>query len=264
MKLLAPISAALLVLAAITPINADVIYTGIDINEQLNFTDPYFADATWTATLTLTIAPGSSGSKDFDLLFYPYNYGLTFFSTGDVTLDKTSAPPQTPETTLHVTANGGGTFGFRESGGWVEGVPGAIGTMFLFTSSLTGRRDMEYVAPSGGYSLHLDPGITWRTTVSMPGDWSATSSGNVQGTHYLFGYDPDWSLTSDFVYNPATNQTVLSLFNPNYAGADSEHDGPYPDFALVGPVVPEPAEVALSAVGLTIIAAFLARRRCRA
>ncbi len=89
----------------------------------------------------------------------------------------------------------------------------------------------------------------------MPGDWSSPfvdSSHEVQGQHALFGYDPEWTVTSDFVFNAATNQTVFSLDNPNYAGADSSHDGPYPGFALVGPVVPEPSPLMLSGVGLAL------------
>lgn len=144
MKCLAPVFAVLLISAATFPIQADVITTGVDVNHQLNFTNPFFADAIWSTTLTIAIAPGSSGSKAFNLLFYPDHYGLTFFSTGGVAIDQTTAPPQTSAITIHLTATGGGTFGFHESAGWQELGPDAIDPLVLFTSARTGRRDLDF------------------------------------------------------------------------------------------------------------------------
>lgn len=246
-------------------LDANVIEAGVDINHQINFTDPYFADASWSTTLAITLAPSSSGSRDFSMLFYPYNNGLTFFSTGSVTIDQTSRPSDTASAIVRVTANGGGTFGFLESASWQELSPDAIDPLVLFTSTLTGRRDLNFVAPSGGYSLPLDPGITWQTSVSMPGDWSTGNFSDLQGAHYLEGYDSDWSLTNNFTYNPSTNRTTVSFLNSNYEGADSEHDGPYPEFALIGPVVPEPSEFVLTAVGLIalVVSGSTARGRYR-
>ena len=109
-----------LLLSLAPNLDADVIETGVNIDHQLNFTDPYFADATWSTTLTITLAPTSSGSRDFSMLFYPYNNGLTFFSTGSVTIDQTSRPSETASAIVHVSVNGGGTFGFRESASWQE------------------------------------------------------------------------------------------------------------------------------------------------
>ncbi len=142
--------AVLLCTISVPLLNGDVIYTNVDFNTQLHFTDPAFADANWSNTTTITVAPGSSGSMDFDLLFAPNNRGLTFFSTGAVTINQTTLPAGTQEAIVHVSANGAGTFGdFEIGGGWVPAVIGAEGSLFEFTSSISSRRILEYIAPEG-------------------------------------------------------------------------------------------------------------------
>jgi hypothetical protein len=245
---------------------AGVDYTEVDLLHELNFSTPYFANASWYNTLTLTIAPGSSGSQYFHFDLYPDNQGLTFFATGAVSIDQTAAPPGTASVTLHVTANGAGTFGLHElappyysSGDYVF----TPDPLEVYTDTATGRRELDFVAPSGS-NLNIDAGTTWRTTVSMPGDWSSSSSGNVYGTHVLEGYDPLWTVTSNFVYNRATNQTVFSLVNTNYPGVGTYDDGPYPEFYLVGQAAPEPGQIGLASVGLMLFGRFLwKQRRCR-
>jgi hypothetical protein len=74
---------------------ADITYTEVDLLHQLSFETPYFANASWYNTLTLTVAPDSSGSQDFQFDLYPDNEGLTFFATGGVRVDQTSAPAGT-------------------------------------------------------------------------------------------------------------------------------------------------------------------------
>jgi hypothetical protein len=63
------------------------------------------------------VAVGSSGTKEFDLSFWPHNNGLTFFSTGDVSLNLVSSRAMTSYAVLQVTATGGGTFGVHETAG---------------------------------------------------------------------------------------------------------------------------------------------------
>jgi hypothetical protein len=95
----------------------------------------------------------------------------------------------------------------------------------IFTSARTGRQILFFEAPSGS-NLNIQPGVTWQTTVTIPGDWSQASSGDVYGTHFLDYYDPLWTLTRNFVYDPAANETVLSLVNHDYPGAGTDDDGP--------------------------------------
>ena len=234
------------------PATATVIPTSITIDHSLQF-GPNFSGATWQSNVTITLDAISSGTKDFDLSFWPDNYGLTFFSTGGVTIDQTTAPAGTSSRTVHVMANGTGTFGFHETAG-PEADPSSGDPLLVYTSLTTNRQILDFGAPSGGYSTHLDPGITWTTTTSMPGDWSA--SGVDSGNHYLFVFDPLWTVTSDFVFDPSTNQTLFSLVNTNYPGANSGDNGPYPDFALIGTAVPEQSEAVLVVIGCCAIYAL--------
>lgn len=236
---------------------ADLVTSAFEVDTQLNFAKPDFSDASFTSTLTFNIAPGSTGTKEFDLLFWPNNEGLMFSSTGGVGLNIASAAANTASEALQVTATGAGTFSIRETANHDDDFQSG-NPLVVYPSSNTGRAILDFLAPSGGYSTHLDPGINWTTTISMPGDWSQSSAGTIQGTHYLFGYDPAWTLTNDFTFDAATDQTLFKLVNNNYAGANSADDGPYPEFALVGPVVPEPKTQLLLATGLlTLSVAFL-------
>lgn len=243
---------------------ANITYTEVDVLHQLNFQTPYFNGASWYNTLTFTVAPGSSGSQDFHFDLYPDNEGLTFFGTGDVSVDQTSAPPKTGSVTLHVTATGAGTFGIHELAPPFYSADGfdlsSTDPLQIYTSTITGRKVLFFQGPAGA-NLNAPAGITWRTTVDIPGDWSLATTGNDYGGHLFGYYNPLWTVTSDFVYNSATNQTVLSLVNSNYpgAGATFPDDGPYPTFYLAGQVAPEPAQ--MSSLGLLILGGLLVWRR---
>jgi hypothetical protein len=188
---------------------ADIDYTEIDVLHQLNFVTPYFTNASWYNTLTLKVAPDPSGSQDFHFDLYPNNEGLTFFATGGVSVDQTSAPAGTASVTLHVTATGAGTVGVHELAPPFYSADGFDTSNFdplqIYTSAKTGRKVLFFEAPAGS-NLNIRAGVTWQTTVTMPGDWSQTSSGDVNGTHFLDYYNPLWTLTSDFVFDPATTK----------------------------------------------------------
>jgi hypothetical protein len=224
-----------------------VIISAFQVDHQIEFAQPDFSDAHWSATLTISVAASSSGSIDFPVHFWPENYGLRFSSSGGVTLDQTGAPAGTASDTLHVTASGSGTFQVHETAG-----PGTLQSgdpLALFTYPLTGRHDLLFQAPASSATLTLPAGIPWTTNIFIAGNWSQASGGNVQGSHVLLYVDPFWSIRNDFVYDPTTDQTLLSVYNPSYlqGGATSQDDGPYPTFFLVGPV-PEPSTFALTAL----------------
>jgi hypothetical protein len=214
----------------------DVIISAFQVDHEIQFAQPDFSDAHWSSTLTFSVAASSSGSSDFSLEFWPGNYGLTFSSSGGVTLDQTSARAGTASDTIHVTANGAGAFHVHETAG-----PGTLDSgdpLALFTFSLTGRQDLLFQAPSSSSTVKLPVGIPWTTNIRISGDWTQASDGNVQGTHKLLYLGPFWSIQADFVYIPTTKQTLLSVYNPSYleGGATSQDDGPYPTFGLIGPV----------------------------
>ena len=235
----------------------DVIISAFQADHQIDFTKPDFSDAHWASTLTFTVGAGSSGSIDFPLQFWPQNYGLTFTSSGGVTLDQASAPAGTPSDTLHVTANGAGAFQVHETAG--AGSLDSGDPLALFTSTITGRQDLLFQAPSSSSTLTVPAGISWTTNIRIGGDWSEASDGDVQGTHKLLYLDPFWTIQSDFVYLPSSNQTLLSVYNPSYleGGATALDDGPYSTFGLVGST-PEPDSMGLCA---TAIVALLALAR---
>ncbi len=225
----------------------DVIIDGFQADHHIQFAQPDFSDAHWSSTLTISVAASSRGSIDFPMHFWPENYGLTFSSSGGVRLDQSGAPAGTAADTLQVTANGAGFFQVHETAG-----PGTLDSgdpLALFTSTLTGRQDLLFQAPSSSSTVELPAGIPWTTNVFINGDWSRASAGNVQGTHVLLYVDPFWSIQSDFVHNAATDQTLLSVYNLSYleGGSTSKDDGPYPTFGLIGPV-PEPGTLALATI----------------
>ncbi len=237
----------------------DVIISAFQVDHEIQFTRPDFSDARWSATLTFSVAASSAGTTDFPLKFWPGNYGLSFDSSGGVTLDQASLPAGTASDILHVAANGAGLFQVHETAG-----PGTLDSgdpLAVFTSTLTGRQDLLFEAPASSRTVNLPVGIPWTTNIRINGDWSQASDGNVQGTHKLLYLDPFWSIQSDFVYDPSMNETLLSVYNPSYLerGATSQDDGPYPAFGLVGPV-PEPSDFGVTAAGLLAILLAVRRR----
>src|SRR5581483_9464014 len=132
---------------------AGIAYTEVDLLHQLTFNTPYFTDASWYNTLTLEVAPSSSGSQDFHFTLYPDNEGLTFFATGGVHVDQTSAPAGTASVTLHVTATGAGTFGLHELAPPFYSADGfdqsTLDPLQVYTSAKTGRKVLFFQAPSG-------------------------------------------------------------------------------------------------------------------
>jgi hypothetical protein len=241
-------------LTCIERAHADVITSAFQVDHSVQFATTDFLDAHWASTLTFTIAPNSSGTTDFPLLFWPGNFGITFSSSGKVTLDRSSLPAGTGSDTLKVTASGAGTFQVHETAG-----PGTLDSgdpLALFVSMITGRQDLLFQAPSSGETIKLPAGIPWTTNIHISGDWSQASDGDVQGTHKLLFLSPLWTITHDFTYDPLTEQTLLSVFNPSYPGSDAgfPNDGPYPTFGLVGPeAVPEPAAFFITSIGLALV-----------
>lgn len=241
---------------------AGIITSARTINYQVTFSDrATFADAFATVTNTETIAPGSFGIDTEEGGYAALNTGLTFFASGGVSVSPLSAPAGTSDLTTTINVTGAGTYGF------VEPVPvynGHLSAVTYFPSPLArfpynGFYTLELLSPSNGL---LDPGGTWTTAFSLPGDWSAAGNADATGTHLLYDLDPLWTVTSDFVYDSATNTTLFAVTNTDYPGVDSYDNGPYPVVLLTGAPVPEPGAATLLGLGglLTALALVIKER----
>jgi hypothetical protein len=242
-------------------IEADIITTSRTINYDLTLGDiSSFTDAFASVVNTEVIAAGSHGTDTQEAGYASLNTGISFFATGGVSITPTNAPAGQSDITTMITVTGAGTYGFKEP---VPVYSGKLSALDYFPSPLArfpynGSNVLEIFSPSNGL---LDPGGTWITNISIPGDWSQASDGDVPHTHFLYDLDPLWNITSDFVYDPALNRTLFSVENDNYPGVDSYDNGPYPVVLLVGSQAPEPASVGMLTVGMIGLAYSVWRKR---
>lgn len=97
-----------------------------------------------------------------------------------------------------------------------------------------------------------DQGGLYQIQVDIAGDWSGVGTG--AGQHLLLSSDPNWFITSDFVYDSLNNVTTFNAINLSYDGSSN----PGVQFRLYGAAVPEPGSMAVVALG---VGALLRRRR---
>ena len=252
---------AMLTIGGASLAHADIFTTTRTVDYSITFSDAAtFLDAFANVTNTEVIGPGSFGTDTEMGGYSALNTGITFFATGAVSISPAGAPPGTSEITTTVTATGAGTYGFHEA---VPVYNGRLAGLNYFPGPLArfpynGSSTLEIFSPSDSF---LDPGGTFATNIYLPGDWSKAGNADQTGTHLLYSLDPLWTITNDFVYDPATNRTLFSIVNTNYPGADSDDPGPYPVILLTGAAVPEPGSIGLLGVGALAVAGWYLKKR---
>jgi hypothetical protein len=105
-------------------------------------------------------------------------------------------------------------------------------------------------------SFGLTAGDPFYWGVTFSGDWS--TQGTATGESELLGYNSEFTILDDFVYDPGTNTTLFEIYDPTYDGSS----GVGVSIQLNGgaaPSTPAPAAVAPFSMGLL----GLMRRRFR-
>lgn len=115
-----------------------------------------------------------------------------------------------------------------------------------------GLPTLEFLGNNYGF---LKAGGVFDYAVTLPGDWSTT--GTAAGDSELLALNPEFTVTQDFVFDPASNTTTLEVRNTSY---DLSHPGVGLDFIVFGSPVSEPLSSALLMAGLGALG-WLGRRR---
>ena len=118
-----------------------------------------------------------------------------------------------------------------------------------------GLHTLEFVGANNGF---LKSGGVFDYAVTLPGNWS--TQGTATGDFELLGLNPEFSITKDFTFDPASNTTTLEVLDTHY---DLKHPNVGLDFVVFGSPVSEPLTPALLLSGLGALGWMRRRRQAR-
>ena len=254
-----------------TSVVAQVTFTGRSVVARINTTRADFSDAVLTLDATTFVTATAAGTRALDFRPLAGFAGGTYTTTGGVSLDGYTADPF--EASANVVATADGSFTFHNS--YTTGVDDAFAdaTLLRYTSAALALPAFanaslpvaELYLPGLGAAGLVDRGGTFFFSVTIPGDYSTTAGlASGSGQHVE---DPDYTFLSGFsvqqnyVYDPVTNTTTLSLFD-----SDVRPDDDFialDTYFLGAPVgaAPEPGTWAMMIVGLGTAGVAMRRRR---
>ena len=214
--------------------------------DDVNFSDLTFANAFVANSTSYDIpAQPQVSSFGFSVSFPAGATNLDVNATGGVTL-----------TNVPVLQPGGNAVTFS-----TDGSAGTFGWSSHNTAALTlgvsnGLYTLTYLNHSFDTALGTH-GFTVETI--LPGDWAA--SGTSSGDHEFLGVATGFTITQNFVFDPATDTTTVEATDPNYP-SDGSATGL--NFVLFGASVPETDWIAPLALAFGVIGIVWARRRITA
>ena len=121
--------------------------------------------------------------------------------------------------------------------------------------SSSGLHFLEFTGNNDGF---LKAGGVFDYSVTLPGNWS--TPGTSTGDSQLVGLNPEFTVTKDFVFDPASDTTTLEVLNEDY---DPAHSNVALDFIVFGSPVSEPLPPVLMLAGLGALGWMGRRRRAR-
>lgn len=221
---------------------------------NISFSDLSFADATDLVSTRFDIhgGIGDTGTFGFTGLGPP----TTGFSvTGGAGVSISGVVPPNAAGTALFTATVVGLSDQRINVLWLNqsGPPGQGFTLTHDTSS--GFHTLVFSGGGGGF---VRAGGQFVFSAMLPGNWSSLGTG-VGQTEFL-GISPDFTVTQNFSYQPATNTTVFEAINPNF---NPSFPNVQAHFVLHGAPVPEPASAVLFLFGLAALGGVCVRRSRR-
>ena len=233
---------------------AQFTYTSNNASYAVSFSDVTFADAQvqYDSSYNVTGNAGTE-SKSFSIfgdLNSFFATGVSPVSGGVFTVVNNGTTP------IGGFGNGTGTASLTKdgnAGAFDYGYNAYNGDQIISVGTFAGSTQMLFDSANPDSS---ELGSVNEVDISLPGNWSTFDSNTHQIADGSFAISSNYTITNNFVYESAFEQTFFSAtLNPGATGT------PNVSFILNG--VPEPGNVAmLAGLGLTSVG-FLARQRRR-
>ena len=121
--------------------------------------------------------------------------------------------------------------------------------------SANGLHYLEFIGSNDGF---VKTGGVFDYAVTLPGDWS--TQGTAAGDSELLGVNIEFTVTKDFVFDPASDTTTVEVLDTNYSASRPDVDL---QFIVFGSPVSEPLPSTLLLAGLGALGWVSRRRQAR-
>ena len=222
----------------------------------LTFDDLTFSNALDRATTTSQISGNVGDSGTFGITVQSGETGFTYVPGAGIAYSNTLAPVGGVAGSFTITITGAqdlsvGHYGFMTAATPAQG----FGVSQMLLGNVNGFYTLSFLNNGNGF---VKTGGIYVVDVLLPGDWSHQGTG--VGQAEFIGVNSGFTITENFVYDSATNQTLIEAVDNNYA-ASSPRVGL--NFVLHGSAVaaiPEPETYAMLLAGLGLLG-FASRRK---